>query len=182
MSTTAMDPRQDREAIAALIHCYARANDTIGDATTNADPVAAALPLYRECLADDVEIQAWFPHLPVSAQAFPDPARYPDTAPAVYRGREAWARHVNEVFRARGCSFTQHAISNVEVTVEGDRGRLTAYLIATLVSSGRAVGDPSKSLSIANGTYSVDAVRTQSGWRIRRMYVTLIAFNTLLQP
>ena len=42
--------RSDKEAIAALIYCYAQGTDAIGDSTTNADPLAAGAAIYRQVL------------------------------------------------------------------------------------------------------------------------------------
>lgn len=171
----------DAEAITALILCYARGTDAIGDATTHADPLASGRAVYRQCLAPDAEIRGWFPQRPFDAQAFPDPTAHPDTAPRAIRGPDAWAEHVNSVFRGKGYTFTQHAISNVEISVDGTRGTLTAYLTATLVISGLAVGDPSRCVTAANGTYSANVKKQRAGWRIARLYLTLITFNPIFQ-
>lgn len=171
---------QDREAITDLIYCYARGNDAIGNATTNENPAAAGLAIYRECVAEDVEIQAWFPHRAVSALAFPDPSRYPDP-PHVYHGLDEWVQHISSLFRSKGYTFTQHVITNVEPKVNGPRGTLTAYLTATLVTSGTIVGGLSQCVTVANGTYSANVAKTKHGWRIQKMYVTLITFNPVVQ-
>ena len=50
--------RVDKEAIAALIYCYAQGTDAIGDSTTHADPLAAGAAIYRRCFADNAELLA----------------------------------------------------------------------------------------------------------------------------
>jgi hypothetical protein len=175
------DPRADREAITALIYCYAQGTDAIGDATTNADPLEKGARIYHQCLADDVEVRGWFPQRPFDSQAFPDPNAHPDSAPPAYHGPRAWAQHVNSVFRAKGYNFTQHSLSNVQVTVDGHRGTLTAYLNATLVISGAALGASSRCVTASNGTYSASVERRGVGWRITRLYLTLLTFNPIFQ-
>ncbi len=171
----------DREQIAELIYCYARGTDAIGDATTNADPLAAGLAIYQPCFAPDAEIRAWFPQQPFDSQTFPNPDANPKTAPQAYRGAAAWAAFVNSVFRGNGYTFTQHAMSNVEVSVQGETGRLTAYLNATHVRSGSAVGGPSRCVAVANGTYSAEVRRFGERWKITKLSLTLIAFNPVFQ-
>lgn len=171
----------DRAAITDLIYCYARANDSIGDATTNADPLAKGLSIYRQCVAEDVEVRAWFPQRPFNSQAFPDPNAFPESAPPVFKGIQAWAEHVNEVFRSGHYRFTQHAISNVQVSVEGNRGRLTAYLTATLVVPGTEIAGPSQCVAVANGTFSAETKRRDGRWWITKLNVALITFNKVFQ-
>ena len=134
------DNRADREAVADLIYCYARGTDAIGDATTNADPLATGLAIYRGCFAEDAEFRAWFPQQPFDSQTFPNPDANPDTAPAPFIGPAAWAEFVNGVFRGSGYDFTQHIMSNVDVQLNGNRALLTAYLNASHVISGDAIG------------------------------------------
>ena len=175
------ESRADREAITALIYCYAQGTDAIGDATTNADPLEKGTRIYHQCLADDVEIRGWFPQRPFDSQTFPDPNAHADSAPPAYHGPQAWAQHVNSVFRGKGYTFTQHSLSNVQVTVSGNRGKLTAYLNATLIISGAAIGDLSRCVTASNGTYSAMVERRRTGWRITRLYLTLLTFNPIFQ-
>jgi hypothetical protein len=173
--------RSDNEAIADLIYCYARGTDAIGDATTNANPLAKGLSIYQQCITDDAEIRAWFPQQPFDSQAFPNPNAYPKTAPPVFIGPAQWAGFVNTVFRGNGYTFTQHIMSNVSVTSQGKHGRLTAYLNATHVISGTAIGGPSRCVAVANGTYSADVEKFDDEWRITRLSLTLITFNPVFQ-
>jgi SnoaL-like domain len=175
------EQRADKEAIANLIYCYARGTDAIGDATTNADPLAKGTSIYRQCFTDSAEIRAWFPQQPFDAQAFPDPNAFPSTAPQAYIGPVAWAQFVNSVFRGNGYTFTQHMMANVNVTVHGKHGRLTAYLNATHVISGTEIGGPSQCVAVANGTYSGDVEKFGDDWRFTRVSLTLITFNPVFQ-
>src|SRR5262245_34146522 len=77
----AQGQRTGREAVAALMYCYARGTDAIGDATTNADPLAAGLAIYRQCFTSNAEFRAWFPQQPFDSQTFPNPDANPSTAP-----------------------------------------------------------------------------------------------------
>jgi hypothetical protein len=171
----------DREQIANLIYCYARGTDAIGDATTNADPLAKGISIYTPCMTSDAEIRAWFPQQPFDSQTFPNPAANPATAPPAFYGPSAWAQFVNTVFRGNGYTFTQHMMTNVDVRVHGNTGQLTAYLNASHVRSGSAIGGPSRCVAVANGTYSADVRKFGDTWKITRMYLTLITFNPVFQ-
>ncbi len=171
----------DREAIAALIYCYAQGTDAIGDSTTNADPLAKGIAIYQQCMTSDAEIRAWFPQQPFDSQKFPNPAAYPSTAPPAFYGPVAWAGFVNSVFRGNGYTFTQHIMSNIDVTTHGHTGQVTAYLNASHVISGTAIGGPSRCVAVANGTYSADVKRFDNGWKITKLYLTLITFNPIFQ-
>ena len=175
------DNRADREAVADLIYCYARGTDAIGDATTQADPLATGLAIYRGCFAEDAEFRAWFPQQPFDSQAFPNPDANPDTAPAPFIGPAAWAAFVNGVFRGSGYDFTQHIMSNVDVQLHGNRALLTAYLNASHVISGDAIGGPSRCVAVANGTYSMQAEKRRGRWVATRLDLTLITFNPVFQ-
>jgi len=61
----------------------------------------------------------------------------------------------------------QHYVSNVEVTLDGDTAKVWAFLHAWHeVDLGAGY-----QLVPAGGRYEVDAVRSASGWRIRRLIV-----------
>ena len=173
--------RSDKEAIAELIYCYARGTDAIGDSTTNADPLATGAAIYRGCFTPNAMFRAWFPQQKFDRQAFPNPDAFPESAPAPFLGPYAWAVFVNSVFRGNGYTFTQHILSNVNVTVNGDTGRLTAYLNASHVISGTAVGGPSRCVAVANGTYSGYARKIRGKWLLTRLDLTLITFNAVFQ-
>lgn len=166
------DRRSDTEEVANLIYCYARGTDAIGDATTNADPKAKGLAIYRQCFTKDAEFRAWFPQQPFDSQTFPDGA-----TTQVYVGPAAWADFVDGVFRGNGYDFTQHLLGNVDVAVSGRTARLTAYLNASHVVSGSTVGGPSQCVAVANGTYSLTAKKIGSQWRATKLDLTLISFN-----
>lgn len=162
----------DTEAVAGLIYCYARGTDAIGDATTQTNPRDAGLAIYRECFTPEAEFRAWFPQQPFDSQTFPDPS-----TTSVTVGPAAWADFVNGVFRGNGYDFTQHMISNVDVSVRGRTATLTAYLNATHVVSGTEVGGPSQCVAVANGTYSVTARKFGRRWKATGLDLTLITFN-----
>jgi hypothetical protein len=176
-----VETRADREAVAALIYCYARGTDEIGDATTNSDPLAAGLAVYRGCFTADAQFRAWFPQQPFDSQTFPNPDANPDTAPTPFIGPDAWAAFVNAVFRGNGYTFTQHMLGNVDVSIQGNRALLTAYLNATHVRSGDAIGGPSRCVAVANGTYSMQAEKRRGRWVATRLDLTLIDFNPVFQ-
>jgi len=173
--------RTDREAVADLMYCYARGTDAIGDATTNADPLRAGIAIYRDCFTANAPFRAWFPQQPFDSQTFPNPDANPDTAPAPFIGPVAWAGFVNSVFRGNGYDFTQHIISNVDVEIHGNRAILTAYLNASHVISGDTIGGPSRCVAVANGTYSLQAVKQRGRWVATQLDLTLISFNPVFQ-
>lgn len=170
--------RADREAIAALMHCYARGTDAIGDSKTHADPRAAGAAIYRECFTPDAQFRVWSPQQPFDSQTFPTVGA--DAAPPVV-GPEGWAKFVNDFFRQRGYTFTQHMTSAVDVKTRGDTATLTAYLNASHVISGTEVGGPSQCVAVANGTYSLDVKKVAGQWKIARLNLTLITFNPVFQ-
>ncbi|MCE3285824.1 MAG: hypothetical protein K0R70_2080 [Steroidobacteraceae bacterium] len=176
-----VEHRADREEVAELILCYARGTDEIGDATTNDDPLAAGLAVYRTCFAPDAQFRAWFPQQPFDSQTFPNPEAFPDTAPVPFVGPAAWADFVNAVFRGNGYMFTQHLIGNVDVQLHGNRALLTAYLNASHVIPGDAIGGPSRCVAVANGTYSLQAEKRRGRWVATRLDLTLISFNPVFQ-
>lgn len=173
--------RANEDAIADLMHCYARGADEIGDATTNADPLAAGLGVYRECFTDDAEFRVWFPQQPFNSQAFPNPDILPPSPPSPVVGPGNWANFVDAVFRGNGYDFTQHMISNIKVEVQGRHGLLTAYLNASHVSSGDEPGSLSHCVAVANGTYSLVVEKIRNRWWITRLDLTLITFNPIFQ-
>lgn len=177
----AAEQGNDHDAIADLIYCYARGTDQIGDSTSNVDPFAAGLATYRRCFTPDAEFRAWFPQQPFDSQTFPNPDANPGTAPTPFIGPEAWAGFVNAVFRGAGYTFTQHLITNVDVHRKGNHALLTAYLSASHVISGDAVGGPSRCLAIANGTYSLQAEKRAGRWLATQLDLTLISFNPIFQ-
>jgi hypothetical protein len=177
----AQGQRTDREAVADLMYCYARGTDAIGDSTTNANPLAAGLAIYRQCFTANAEFRAWFPQQPFDSQTFPNPDANPSTAPAPFMGPAAWAGFVNGVFRGNGYDFTQHMITNVDVQIHGNRALLTAYLNASHVRSGDTIGGPSRCVAVANGTYSMQAVKQRGRWLATRLDLTLITFNPVFQ-
>jgi hypothetical protein len=171
----------DKEAIEALIYCYAAGTDAIGDHLTNADPLAAGTAIYRRCFAPDAQIRAWFPHQPFDSQVFPHPEAHADTAPKAVIGPDEWAKFADSVFRSKGYTVTQHMISNVTTTVHGRTGTLTAYLNATHVISGDVIGGPSRCVAVANGTYSLNVQKINGAWKITSLDLTLITFNPVFQ-
>ena len=168
-----------KDAVADLIYCYARGTDAIGDATTDADPLGAGYAIYQDCFVEDAVFRVWFPHQPFDSQTFPDAALTPPTASV--DSTFGWADFVNGVFRGNGYDFTQHIISNVDVNVKGNRATATAYLNASHVISGDAIGGESRCVAIANGTYSIKAKRHRGKWRATSLDLTLITFNPTFQ-
>jgi hypothetical protein len=181
VSALAAGQRTDREAVADLMYCYARGTDAIGDTTTHTDPLAAGIAIYRQCFAPNAEFRAWFPQQPFDSQTFPNPEANPGTAPPVFIGPAAWATFVNGVFRGNGYDFTQHIITNVDVEIHGNRALLTAYLNASHVISGDTIGGPSRCVAVANGTYSMQAVKQRGHWVATQLDLTLITFNPVFQ-
>ena len=72
-------------------------------------------------------------------------------------------------------------MSNVDVQLHGNRALLTAYLNASHVISGDAIGGPSRCVAVANGTYSMQAEKRRGRWVATRLDLTLITFNPVFQ-
>ena len=95
-------------------------------------------------------------------------------------GPENWAAFVNSVFRANGYTFTQHIISNIGVEIQGTAAKLVAYLNASHVIQ-RGAPCVVECIAVANGTYSLRVKKTNQGWRINSLDLTLITFNPFFQ-
>jgi hypothetical protein len=158
--------------------CYARGTDAIGDATTNSTPEQAGIAIYKDCFTDDAVFAVWFPGTPFTSQVFPDPAIMQPSASII--GPENWAAFVNGVFRANGYTFTQHLTSNIGVEVQGATATLSASLNASHVIQ-RGTPRVVECIAVANGTYSLRVEKTNQGWRITRLDLTLITFNPFFE-
>ncbi len=176
-SPAAQAKQTDVLAIEALMHCYAAGTDAIGDKNGNSKPTAAGLTIYQDCFTEDAEFNVWFPHQAFDSQTFPNSEISAPSPPSPVVGSENWAEFVNSVFRSKGYDLTQHAISNITVEVDGRRGKLTAYLIATHVISGKTPAEAAQCVEVANGSYSLATEKIHGQWRIARLDVTLISFS-----
>lgn len=67
-----------------------------------------------------------------------------------------------------GYARTQHVITNILVTLDGDRATVQANLIATFVHRADA---PEQHFALG-GRYQFEAVRTPQGWRLSRMHIS----------
>lgn len=161
----------DTEAIEALMLCYGRGTDAIGNSTTNADPLQAGEDIYKDCFTKDAVFRVWFPGAAFTSPAFPDPAVDPPSD--TITGPDNWAIFVNGVFRSSGYTFTQHMLTNMVVDTHGNSGTLVAYLNASHVIQASGVVT---CIRVANGTYSLGVVKTPDGWRINSLDLTLIDF------
>ena len=74
-------------------------------------------------------------------------------------------------FRRDG-SQLRHIISNMAIQVDGERGRVTCYLIVFLTRDG-------KSRLLPPAVYDCELRKTGAGWRFRRRVVTHDADYTL---
>lgn len=161
----------DTEAIEDLMLCYGRGTDAIGNSTTNANPLEAGKAIYKDCFTQDAVFRVWFPGVPFTSLAFPDPTVDPPSD--TITGSDNWADFVNGVFRSSGYTFTQHILTNMTVDTHGNNGTLVAYLNAShVVQASGAV----TCIRVANGTYSLRVVKTPDGWRIDSLDLTLISF------
>lgn len=64
---------------------------------------------------------------------------------------------------------TQHFVSNIDVTLDGDSARVRAMFFNPMVVSPAADGVPAKQF-FCGGWYNHDLVRTADGWRSRKLY------------
>jgi len=161
----------DKEAIEDLMLCYGRGTDAIGNSTTNADPLGTGEAIYAGCFTKDAVFRVWFPGTPFTSLAFPDPTI--DPPDDTIAGSDNWAIFVNGVFRSSGYTFTQHILTNMVVDVHGNGGTLIALLNASHVVQTKHVVT---CIRVANGTYSLEVVKTSDGWRIKSLDLTLIDF------
>ncbi len=67
-----------------------------------------------------------------------------------------------------GYARTQHVITNILVTLDGDRATVQANLIVTFVHRADA---PEQHFALGE-RYQFEAVRTPQGWRLSRMHVS----------
>ena len=150
----------DRDEIEDLAYCYAAATDAIGRGD-----VQGGKDLYHTCFTPNAAIGASYPGS--------DPNGPPDL---VSNGPDAWAAVVQSVFATAGYESTQHMMSNIRISIQGNTATMTSYLNATHVL------DPYTGVNIANGTYEDVVVRTPAGWRIKKRTLRLISFVHLESP
>lgn len=179
-----IDPARlaDRAEIAALIRCYARGTDAIGNAAVETDPESAGLEILETCFTEDATFAVWPAGTPFDSLVFPE--RTGDEPPALMvRGPAAWAAATNAAFRGAGgvgYDFVQHNISNIDVEVSGAEGRLTAYLSSVHVIQG-APGTSTRCRREANGVYSVKAGRVEGRWLITHLDLAQIAYDAVIE-
>ena len=150
----------DRAEIAELAHCYAEGTDAVGRGD-----VAGGKLIYKDCFTADAKIEAYF--------AGADPNGPPGLSAI---GGNAWANAVHGVFSGNGYIATQHAMSNIRISLDGNIGTMESYLSATHVI------DPAGSVELAHGTYVDVVVKTPQGWRIAERSLYLISFLRLESP
>lgn len=150
----------DRAEIAELAHCYAEGTDAIGRGD-----VAGGKLFYKDCFTPDAVIEAYFPGA--------DPNGPPGLSAI---GADAWGDAVRGVFLANGYIATQHAMSNIRITLDGNTGTMESYLSATHVVA------PASVVDLAHGTYVDVIVKTPKGWRIAARSLYLISFLRLQSP
>jgi hypothetical protein len=141
-------------AIRQLTICYALGTDAIG-----AGDVKTGKALYRDCFTPDAPLAAVFP----------------DGQGTERQGSDAWADYVNEIFRANAYTATQHLIGTINIRIDpatGTTATMTSYLHATHVR-------PNGSIDVANGTYTDEVIKTDTGWRIRKRTLRMIAVLNL---
>jgi len=107
--------------------------------------------LYRSIMTDEIEVDysSWRPDEPVRTVRADD---------WVDRG----------MFRMTGLDGTQHSLSNIRTTIDGDTAEATAYVVAEHFLA-NLEGDSTFTL---NGYYRDRLVRTPDGWKL-----TAIALN-----
>lgn len=175
--------RSDTEQIEALISCYAKGTDTIGDGKTQTDPEAAGLAIYRQCFTEDATFAVWYFGMPFDSLTFP--SRAGDKPPAMMvKGVAAWAQSTNTAFRGAGGTgydFVQHNISNVDVAVTGDSGQLTAYLSSVHIIQGPAAFAPTRCRQQVNGTYSLRLKKVAGQWKIVSLDLAQISVDSVVE-
>jgi hypothetical protein len=78
----------------------------------------------------------------------------------------AWVREMRQAFVR-----WQHVIGQVDIEVDGDTARATAYLVNPMVVAGP---DGSEAVIEVGGYYHHQLVRTRDGWRSRHMVDELV--------
>jgi len=158
---------EDKEAIENLMLCYGEGTDAIGD-STRADPKGDGAAIYEGCFTDDAVFRAWFP-----GTDFSDPAQA-----ATIASPAAWADFVFGVFNGT-YAFTQHILTNMMVTINGDSAALTAYLNASHVAHDE--GGAVSRVDIANGTYTLQVAKIMGEWKVTNLDLTLITFDPFFE-
>lgn len=160
-----------------LVVCYARGTDTRGqavnavggqplDSTVNlADPLFSEAPdIYRGCFADDFAFTLAIDGNPL--RTVPNPATVTADTDAALQ----WANSVNNAFRGSGYRNTQHHMGSISSTVNGNKGTIESYLIATHAYS------PTSALTgvqITGGTYSDQVIRVNGRWLIQKRQLNI---------
>ncbi len=157
-----------KNAIINLMLCYGTGTDAIGD-STRADPLGDGQAIYADCFTDDATFSAWFP-----GTDFNDPGQAVTIGPGGgLTGPEAWGEFVFGVFNGT-YTFTQHALSNFIVDVQGNSGTLTAYLNAAHVTQSEGAVT---SVAVAHGTYTLQVEKVQGQWKASQLELKLINFT-----
>lgn len=78
----------------------------------------------------------------------------------------AWVREMKSAF-----ARWQHLIGQVDITLDGDTARATAYLTNPMVATNP---DGTETVIEVGGYYHHDLVRTAAGWRSRHMVDELV--------
>jgi hypothetical protein len=141
--------------IQKLATCYALGTDAIGRGN-----LQEGKQIYRDCFTQDAQITAIFP----------------DGASETRYGTDSWADFVYSVFQGNGYVATQHLMGSLNVSVRGDRAKMSSYLHATHKRS-------ETSIDVANGTYEDDVILNRNGrWKISNRTLKLIDFLNLSSP
>jgi 3-phenylpropionate/cinnamic acid dioxygenase small subunit len=68
------------------------------------------------------------------------------------------------------CDATQHRMTNIDITIDGDRGVLRAQMTARHVLE----MDGATEAQTVGGYYEHDVVRTEAGWRISKLRLVIM--------
>lgn len=187
LSAAACGPQLGNDdAIVALMHCYGRGTDAIGELrihAASADPAQAArdagAAIVGGCFREDASFEYWFPSRAFDQQAAPDSDAFPPDVTKV--GPDAWADWVGAVFRSGHYDFTQHMLGNIRVERRGAGAQLVASLIASHFTLGPGAGAPSACADVAMGTYTLDAEHFGGVWKATRLRLTVVSFDPIFE-
>lgn len=145
-----------------LEYCYAAGTDAIGRGD-----LQEGKQIYAQCFTQNAPI------------VITAPGADPEDPPAVVvPSANAWADLIDGLFTDAGYVSTQHLISNIRIDIHsnGHQATITSYLSATHVL------DPVSSIQVAHGAYESEAIKTPSGWKLKKRMFRTQTFLRLDSP
>ncbi|EED34718.1 hypothetical protein NOR51B_657 [Luminiphilus syltensis NOR5-1B] len=162
---------ETKSKIIDLMVCYARATDTFGE-LGNTNAYHEALAIYKKCFSEEASFNFW----PVGSD-FDGPPSQSIVTP------DAWAKFVDSVIprneEGQSISRGHHMLSNYFVELDGDEGKLEAYLSATRVNYSYTTGSSVTDVTESKGFYTLSVKKTEESWLVTRLELRVISVSSL---